>query len=351
MKNISAKDFKYLLGYIVPLGGFIAIYHGGLRSYIVPVVAFIILPLLEIILPQVRNNFTTREEDSKVANKFFDWLLYLNVPLQYGLLFFFLYRVSFTTLEVYEIIGMTLSMGICCGVLGINVAHELGHRLAKGEQNLAKMLLITSLYMHFYIEHNRGHHKNVSTDLDPASARKNEWLYAFWFRSVINGWISAWKLEQLRLERIGGKVWSWKNEMLRFQVYQLIFIAAIFIAFGPVGGLLFLASALIGILLLETVNYVEHYGLRRKEIEPGIYEKIKPEHSWNSDHILGRIMLYELTRHSDHHYKATRKYQVLRHFENSPQLPLGYPGSIVLSLFPPVWFMVMNRQIPAEPAL
>jgi alkane 1-monooxygenase len=100
-----------------------------------------------------------------------------------------------------------------------------------------------------------------------------------------------------------------------------------------------------GILLLETVNYIEHYGLTRKEIEPGLYEKVKPIHSWNSEHILGRIMLYELTRHSDHHYKANRKYQVLRYFEESPELPLGYPASMVLSLIPPLWFSVMNPQI------
>jgi alkane 1-monooxygenase len=185
----------------------------------------------------------------------------------------------------------------------------------------------------------------VSTDQDPASARYGEALYIFFLRSIPGSFRSAWKLEKLRLEWSGEKIWSWKNEMLRFQVFQVLFTSSIFLIFGWKAGVAFLCAAFIGILLLETVNYVEHYGLRRKEIEPGVYEKVKPGHSWNSDHILGRIMLYELTRHSDHHYKATRKYQVLRHFDDSPQLPLGYPGSMVLAFFPPVWFRVMHRRL------
>lgn len=133
--------------------------------------------------------------------------------------------------------------------------------------------------------------------------------------------------------------------MIRFQIIQILFLVLIGLIFGPLGLAAFVASALIGILLLETVNYIEHYGLRRREIEPGVYEKVKPTHSWNSDHTLGRIMLYELTRHSDHHYKATRKYQVLRHFDESPQLPLGYPGSMVVAMIPPLWFALMNPRV------
>lgn len=344
MKTVLT-DLKYLVGYIVPLGTFVAIRFGGWHSYIVPFYAFVIIPLLEMVLPKVPTNLTTEQEQTKLANKFFDWLLYSNVLWQFLLLGYFLYTVTYGEHENWEILGMTLSMGISCGVLGINVAHELGHRVNKGEQLLAKMLLLSSLYMHFYVEHNRGHHKNVSTDLDPASARKGEMIYVFFFRTIFGSFRSAWNLEKLRLSQSGQSAWSLRNEVLVFQLIQAAFTASIFLAFGWRTGLLFMAAALIGILLLETVNYVEHYGLRRREVEPGIYEKVKPYHSWNSDHILGRIMLYELTRHSDHHYKATRKYQVLRHFDESPQLPLGYPGSMVMAWLPPLWFYVMNRQV------
>jgi alkane 1-monooxygenase len=99
-------------------------------------------------------------------------------------------------------------------------------------------------------------------------------------------------------------------------------------------------------LQLETVNYIEHYGLRRKRLANGFYEITGPQHSWNSDHELGRILLYELTRHSDHHYKASRKYQVLRHFDESPQLPHGYPASMLMAMFPPLWFSMMDKRIP-----
>jgi len=338
-------DLKYLLGYKVPVGTFFAICAGGWYSYVVPFYAFVLIPLMEMMLPADVSNLSPEQEHSKLKNKFFDWLLYLNVPLQFFLLFYFCHMISDPGRELWEKIGMTASMGIACGVLGINVAHELGHRQSRTEQGLAQLLLLTSLYMHFFIEHNRGHHRNVGTGEDPASARYGESLYRFYFRTVPGSFRSAWRLEKLRLQRGGKRVWSGHNQMLRFIVYQALFTAFIFAVSGPAGGLGFMCAALGGILLLETVNYVEHYGLRRKLIEPGLYEKVKPEHSWNSDHLMGRIMLYELTRHSDHHYKATRKFQVLRHFEQSPQLPLGYPGSMVLACFPPLWFAVMHRRI------
>jgi alkane 1-monooxygenase len=198
--------------------------------------------------------------------------------------------------------------------------------------------------MHFFIEHNRGHHKNVSTDEDPASSRYGEVLYTFFFRTITGSWLSAWKLERVRLERKKQSIWSWQNEMLRFQVIQGALILAIAVFFGVETMAWFMGAALIGILLLETVNYIEHYGLRRKR-KGASYERVLPVHSWNSNHPLGRLILLELTRHSDHHYMASRKYQVLRHFDESPQMPTGYPGMMVLSFFPPLWFRVMHKRI------
>ena len=100
-----------------------------------------------------------------------------------------------------------------------------------------------------------------------------------------------------------------------------------------------------GFLLLETVNYIEHYGLRRKKVNEKHFEQVLPIHSWNSNHTIGRLLLLELTRHSDHHYRASRKYQILRHFDDSPQMPTGYPGMMLLALVPPLWFRVMHKQI------
>jgi alkane 1-monooxygenase len=172
-----------------------------------------------------------------------------------------------------------------------------------------------------------------------------EILYVFWFRSIIGSYASAWKIQLDGLKRKGISFWSLKNEMLIFQAIQLAVLVIIGFTLGPVVLLHFLLAALVGILLLETVNYIEHYGLVRQKTDKHRYEVVQPHHSWNSDHILGRVLLFELSRHSDHHYKANRKYQVLRHMENSPQMPTGYPGMILLSLVPPLWFLVMHRRL------
>jgi len=338
---------KYLIAFIIPLGTLSAINRAGWESWLPVAIGFALIPFLELLLPYSKENLDETTEMKKSEAIFFDILLYINVPLLYAILFFFLYKVSFFELQAYEYIGLTLSVGMSLGVMGINVAHELGHRLKPYERIMAKMLLLPNNYMHFIIEHNRGHHKNVSTPVDSASSRYNEVIYAFYFRSIIGSYFSAWELEKMRLERIGKKVWSLKNEMIRFAIFQLAFAIGILILFGGIGLAFYLVVSLIGVLLLESVNYVEHYGLTRREVAPGIYEKVKPKHSWNSDHELGRIFLYELTRHSDHHYKAQRKYQILRHFDESPQLPTGYPGCIVMALVPPIWFYVMNPKVMA----
>lgn len=218
---------------------------------------------------------------------------------------------------MYLLIGKISAFGMACGILGINAAHELGHRSTTSEQTMSKMLLLTTLYMHFFIEHNRGHHKNVSTDADPASSRYGETIYAFYFRSVWDSWVSAWHLEAQRLAKKGLFFWSVHNQMLRFQVIQLLLIAGIGIGFGVLTLLCFLAAATIGFLLLETVNYIEHYGLRRKK-KGNIYERVLPIHSWNSNHPIGRLALLELSRHSDHHYMATKFFATLTKARKCP---------------------------------
>jgi alkane 1-monooxygenase len=236
-------------------------------------------------------------------------------------------------------------MGLACGTFGINVGHELGHRVKPYEQWLAKSLLLTSLYTHFFIEHNKGHHKNVSTPIDPSSAPKGMTLYRFWLRSVTGTWRDAWLIAKEDLQKKGLPALHFKNEMLQLQMLQVIFLLLIIFKFGWAACGYFVVAAILGFLLLETVNYIEHYGLARKETAPGKYERALPQHSWNSNHVLGRLMLFELSRHSDHHYLASRKYQVLRHHDEAPQLPTGYPGSILLATVPPLWFAVMDKRL------
>ncbi|MDX2001960.1 MAG: alkane 1-monooxygenase [Chitinophagales bacterium] len=339
------REAKYLAAYLAPLSALCAFLYGGIYSFLTPFIMFVLIPLLELLFTGTERNLTKEEESGEKNKLVYDLMIYLNVPIQIGLMIFFLYTVTAGGLQTYEIVGMTLSMGMCCGVLGINVAHELGHRHKKYEQVMAKILLSSSLYMHFFIEHNRGHHKNVSTDLDPASARLGESVYAFIFRSITGAYMSAWHLENDRIRKIGKPLFSLHNEMVRFHIYQGLLLLGVYLAFGALGLLAFIGAAAGGYFLLECTNYIEHYGLRRKELAPGHYEKTMPWHSWNSNHTIGRIMLYDLTRHSDHHYHAGRKYQILRHFDDSPQLPMGYPAAILMALIPPVWFAFMHKQL------
>lgn len=342
------KDFKYLLAYILPLSAVLALAWRGPWVWTTVVLSFGIIPLLELWMPKSIANIAVEDEENRSMRGWFDILLYLNLPLLFGIVLGYLWLVEYQPLRPAEITGLTLGTGIIVGAIGINVAHELGHRSTRYEQRMAKWMLLTALYQHFFIEHNRGHHKNVATDLDPASARLGEPVYTFWIRSVAGSWRNAWRLEHERLQKAGIKVWSRHNEMLRFQLWQTLWLLGIGLFLGVKALSGALAIALIGILLLETINYIEHYGLRRRLLPSGRPEPVTPAHSWNSNHELGRIFLYELTRHSDHHYKSSRKYQILRHLGESPQLPYGYPASLLLALAPPLWFRVMDCRIKAS---
>jgi alkane 1-monooxygenase len=343
---MTKSDFKYLIAYIAPLAACAGLYLGGWWSFGVFYIAFGIIPFLEMLLPSSITNHDPSVETARQTNSAFDWLLYSHVPILFGILIWAFYKSATQDLSLVEEIGLVFNLGTMIGAFGINVGHELGHRNTTFEQNLSKWLLLPALYQHFFIEHNLGHHKNVATDEDPASARFNENIYAFWWRSVKDSYLNAWRLEQKRLEKEQKSPISWQNQMVRFTVYQLFYLLVLGFAFDGIYTVgLAVISAIFGFLLLETVNYIEHYGLRRQQLSSGKYEPVLPKHSWNSDHELGRIFLYELTRHSDHHYKSTRKYQVLRHFDESPQLPFGYPLSMWLSLLPPAWFAVMNKRV------
>lgn len=339
------RDLKYLIAYLLPISAYAAVLWQGVWSYSAVILAFIIIPLLEQVVGGSPQNLSPEEEAEKAASPLFDVLLYLNVPVLYVLIWLYLTAITGGGLQAWEVVGITLSVGITVGSLGINVAHELGHRQTFHETLMAKMLLTTALYTHFNIEHNRGHHRWVATDEDPSSARPGEALYRFWVRSITGAYLKAWQLESERLKQEGKAVFSIHNEMIWFQLAHLAYLTLVWWLFGWAGVGFAVAVAVLGFLLLETVNYIEHYGLRRKRLASGFYETVSPRHSWNSDHELGRIFLYELTRHSDHHYKATRKYQVLRHFDDSPQLPHGYPATILMALVPPLWFSVMDKRV------
>ncbi len=341
------RDLRYLFAYTLPLSAIVALAMLGTWSFATVIYAFGIIPVLDQAIKQQRANESGEEVgERQLVNRFFDWLLYLNVPLLWAIVGYFLYTVAYVPLETYELVGLTLSVGIVAGSLGINVAHELGHRGPRFEQWLSQALLLPTLYMHFFVEHNRGHHKHVATPLDPATSRKGELLYTFWVRSVVGGYLNAWGLERERLARDNRGWLTLDNQMIQFTLIEVALLLVIASVFGPVALGFFIGQAVVGFLLLESVNYVEHYGLQRRQLASGRYEPVTPRHSWNSEHEVGRIVLYELTRHADHHFKSNRPYQSLRYLPESPELPAGYPASILMALVPPVWFSVMDKRVP-----
>ncbi len=342
------KDLKYLSALSIPVAAAISIYLKGYWSFFTPIYAFAVIPALELLMPLDTTNLTPETASQKSKNKIFDWMLYLNIPIVYGFLLIALWDVSSHIYAPYEIVGLVLSVGIVLGVNGINVGHELGHRQQSIERHLGKLLLLPSFYMHFYIEHNFGHHANAATHGDPATAKYNQSLYSFWFTSIFGQYFSAWKLQRQILDRSQLSFLSVKNDMFWYLVIQFIYIIVVYQFFGVSGIYFAIAAGVVGFLLLETVNYIEHYGLMRKKLASGRYERVREIHSWNSNHIIGRIILYELTRHSDHHYKSSKKYQLLDCHDSSPQMPYGYPTSMVLSFVPPLWFKIMNPRIPEE---
>lgn len=343
------RSVLYFLTLSYPLLTLACLWSGGWYLLVMPIITFVFIPLLEFFWEGTTFNFDEPSQKSRQQEKIFDWVIYLIVPIQLSVVGTLIGLTSTGVYSSLEIIPAVLTTGLSCGAYGINVAHELGHRKDKLSQFLSKVLLLTALYLHFFIEHNRGHHAAVATENDPASSWKGQNLYEFWFRSVSLGYVNAWKLENKRLSRRHKIPWlTIKNQMTRFQLIQLFTLIVIAWNFGLVAMIAFIGAAIIGFLLLETVNYVEHYGLRRDLKTDARYEKVKPWHSWNSNHPIGRVLLLELTRHSDHHAHPGRKYPTLRYFVESPQLPTGYSGMIVLSLIPSLWFKIMDPHLEQE---
>ena len=342
----SLASLKYLMVLMLPLLTWFSFSHYGWLTFLPFIYTFIGIPFFELFINPDVSNFEKVEERKALDNILYDIQVYLTVPIQLFTLGFFLWAMQEPGLTALDKTGRIISMGLCCGIFGINVGHELGHRFKWYERWMAKIHLMTSLNMHFMHEHNQHHHKAVSTPEDPATARYNEPLFLFWVRSITGVYAMAWKLESARLKRKNISFLSFRNQMITDTLIQLILLFAIYYVLGLSTVAYFLVAALIGHLLLETINYIEHYGLMRDKRKHG-YEPVTPQHSWNSDHLIGRIHLFELSRHSDHHYRAGRKYQILRHMDESPQMPTGYPGMMILSAIPPLWFAVMNKRVQA----
>tara|TARA_B100000579_G_scaffold436136_1_gene461212 strand:- start:1094 stop:2137 length:1044 start_codon:yes stop_codon:yes gene_type:complete len=336
------------MAYSTPLTALIGFYLGGYWLFTTPFYIFVIIPTVEFVLTRYGIDELETGRAVKGIHWLFDIMLYLNILIVFGLLIYSLTKIVSYEFMSIEFLGSLLSMGLVMASNGINVAHELCHRTKTPERFLGKFLLIPSLYMHFYLEHNYGHHLKVATKEDPVTAKYNEPIYIFWISAIKGELLGAIKIQKNRLLKNNTSFLSFYNDMFWYGIIQLSYMLLVFILFGPKGLIFCLLAALFSVLMFESVNYIEHYGLLRKKLSSGRYERVQERHSWNSNHIFGRIVLYELTRHSDHHRIAETEYQNLKSINNSPQLPFGYPTSILLSFIPVLWFKIMNPRVPKD---
>jgi alkane 1-monooxygenase len=324
--------------------------------WIGPILVYVLLPLLDLRYGPDGQNPPDEVMEQLDNDRYYRYCTYIYIPFQY--LSVVLGAYLFTAADLSWLgyggalnwpakIGVALSVGALGGV-GINAAHEMGHKKDSLERWLSKITLAQTCYGHFYIEHNRGHHVRVATPEDPASARFGETFWEFLPRSVFGSLRSAWRLEAQRLQRLNKSSWQLSNDVLNAWLMSVVLWGVLIAVFGPALIPFVLIQAVYGFSMLESVNYLEHYGLLRQKTANGRYERCAPEHSWNSDHIVTNLFLYHLQRHSDHHANPTRRYQTLRSMAGSPSLPSGYASLIGLTYFPPLWRKVMDHRVLAH---
>ena len=345
----DSKRYWWLLGLVVPtlpFGSYLLVEATGWGVLWFWPIVFVygLLPALDWYIATDQDNPPEVAVPDLENDRYYRWIVYLFIPLHFAAFVLSGWVFVQGGLVWWEALGVALSLGAVSG-LSINTAHELGHKKGDGERWLAKLALAPVFYGHFFVEHNRGHHKNVATPDDPASSRMGESFYAFLPRTVFGSLRSAWQLEKTRLARLGKGPWTLQNENIQAWLMSVVLWGAMLVWLGWLALPFLLIQSVYGFSLLEVVNYLEHYGLVRQKTESGRYERCGPEHSWNSNHVVTNVFLYHLQRHSDHHANPTRRYQALRDFAEAPQLPSGYAGMILLAYLPPIWRRVMDRRV------
>jgi alkane 1-monooxygenase len=344
LRGSPLAALPFLAGFPIAPILLLSVTEGGWWTFLPVVVVFVGVPILDALGGVAESARVSPDLD---RNGWFKAVTWAWVPVQLATLVWVLATARMGRLDTYEVIGMTVSMGVIGGALGITFAHELVHRRQAFERALGEILLASVSYAHFAIEHVHGHHRHVATPHDPATARLGESYYRFLPRTLVGSVTSAWHLEVERLARRGHPALTPANRMLRYGLTQLLLYPLVWAIFGRVGVAVFAGQAIVAISLLEVINYVEHYGLMRKEIAPGEYERVAPRHSWDSSYRVSNWMLINLARHSDHHCAAAKRYQSLELAPGAPQLPAGYGAMFLLALIPPLWFRVMDPRVAA----
>jgi len=346
---IDRKRWLWLMSVFYPLQPFLGIllhWRTGNEAWLFLPLAinYGVGPLVDWLLGEDRNNPPEEVVMQLSQDRYYRWLTYITVPLHYITLIGTAWYATSPGLSIGGILALAIVAGMIGG-LAINTGHELGHKNSKIEKLLAKFVLAVPGYGHFTIDHNLGHHRNVSTPGDPASARMGESIYKYSRREVPGAFAEAWGIERDRLQRRGKVVWHPNNQILQSYAITALLTIGLIAAFGWIMLPFLLVHNVSAYWQLTSANYIEHYGLLRSKDENGKYERCEPHHSWNSNHIFSNLVLFHLERHSDHHANPLRRYQALRNFDDVPQLPNGYFGAYLLAYVPRLWFHVMDKRL------
>lgn len=339
--------YSYLLLVFIPLTA-VCVLAGSWWSLIAPNVVI----LFHLIYDNVSSpDLQTRPIKHKGILNF---MLYMHLPASLVLVFVLVWQAapgdflgfgawlsgltSFDLLQAHNEMSLSqlLSAAFAVGfILSTNtlVGHELVHRTShKFSMFVGRWLLAIVGDAQFSISHVYAHHLNVATYEDAATARRGESLYAFFFRSSIGQYQESCEIEKRRLTNRGVSFWSFRNRVLTGVAMTVVIAACTTLIAGWLGLLAYGVLLLTSKFLFETVNYIEHYGLLR---EKG--SKVEPKHSWDCNTRAASYVLYNLSRHSDHHASATTPFWELKAHPNVMELKYGYIAHMILAMIPPLW--------------
>ncbi len=239
--------------------------------------------------------------------------------------------------EPWHLAGYIFTVGLMMGPGATIPGHELvHHKKNKLDWIMGNLMLSFSIDNAFAVEHVHGHHKHVGLASDPATAKRGQSLYRFFIESSIKEHRDAWKIELKRLKKRGHYVFSLYNKMIiGYLQSSIIAVVAILLA-GWYGVLMFIGIAMFAKFFLESINYVEHYGLVRIKGTP-----VELHHSWNTNKWISSILLYNVTRHSHHHEQGSLEFWKLRPKDEAPEMPYGYLSTLYLVVFLPWLYRII----------
>jgi alkane 1-monooxygenase len=326
----------YLLPYVVPIAIVAGCLHGDVWPFRMVPVIFVTVTILDTLVA------VRAPEPIAGDGPFWKMAVWMWAPAQAAIVVCGLITVTRRPIDLWTVAAVTMSVGMTGGMLNVPAAHELMHGRRRVERALGQFLMLLLSYPHFCVEHVTGHHVRVATLDDPATARRGQNVYAFLVRSALRGCASAWHFEAERMHRQQRWPIGPGNRVIRALVLAAILYAAVAFVFGWRGVLFFAAQSLIGVAMLEVINYVQHYGLVRRTLDEGRHERITRMHSWNSGHPVSNWFLLNLGHHAPHHCDGATSYRELPQWTDAPQLPVGLFAMFVLALVPPLWRSVMD---------